>query len=177
MKIEQAKACHDFFDGVIVGEGVSCYKKTYNDMKLFYENIDETISPDELMYEVFSYEGDTADDMLFWGLTILYPVVVAGECNMTRGHFHLDRTKPEIYLGLSGEGLLLYMNQLGNTFAEYISRGSVHYIKGEYAHRLVNTGDTPLKVGACWEKAAGHDYEAIEKKQFPERIFKKDGGR
>jgi len=172
MEVRQTKIHHDFLDGVITGEQVSHYKKTYNDVKSLYEMTDESISPDELMYEVFSYEGDTAEDTLCWGLTILYPITVVGECNMTRGHFHLDRTKPEIYVGFGGAGLLMYMDESGATFAEEVSKGSVHYIRGEYAHRLVNTGDTPLKVGACWGKNAGHDYEAIEKKSFSERIYK-----
>ena len=53
--------------------------------------------------------------------------------------------------------------------------GSLQYIDGRLAHRLINTGDTMFKVAACWANRAGNDYSAIEEKSFPVRCFKKDG--
>jgi glucose-6-phosphate isomerase, archaeal len=87
----------------------------------------------------------------------------------------MDRTEPEIYFGLGGNGLLIYMDEKGECFAEKVCKGSIHYIHGEYAHRLINTGDIDFKVGAAWRKAAGHDYEAIENKNFPCRVYKIEG--
>ena len=79
------------------------------------------------------------------------PVLVNGECNITRGHFHQALNCDEIYFCFQGEGLLLYMDENGKCWAEKMSAGSVHYIDGRLAHRLVNTGDGELHIGACPE--------------------------
>lgn len=39
----------------------------------------------------------------------------------------------------------------------------------------VNIGEEDLKVGACWPTSAGHDYAAIETREFGYRVFKKNG--
>lgn len=173
MKILEPKYKHDFFNGVITGENVIYYKKFYKDLKKIYEHIDENIPDDEVLYEVYTIESDKHSELL-WGLTVIQPKQIQNEYNMTRGHFHLDKNQPEIYFGLSGEGLLLFMNELGECFAEKVSQNSVHYIKGKYAHRLINTGEEILKVGASWNRIAGHDYEAIENGIKFERIFKEE---
>ncbi|MDI3312094.1 MAG: glucose-6-phosphate isomerase family protein, partial [Thermoanaerobacterium sp.] len=100
---------------------------------------------------------------------------IEDECNMTRGHFHQDKNCAEYYFCVEGEGLLLLMNDNSEMWAEKVYPGSVHYIDGKYAHRLVNIGDTVLKVGACWPTTAGHDYDAIEKNEFPYRVYKRNG--
>ncbi|MCB6313949.1 cupin domain-containing protein, partial [Gordonibacter pamelaeae] len=81
---------------------------------------------------------------------MLYPVLVNGECNMTRGHWHENRECVEFYFCLSGEGLLMLMDEDGTTWAEKTYPGSLHHIDGHLAHRLINTGEEPMKIGACW---------------------------
>ncbi len=174
MKIIEPKYMHDFYEGVIQGENVQHYTKRYGDIHSIYQAYDDTLSLDTVMYAVYTL-NEGGSNTLLWGLTVLYPITVNGECNMTRGHFHQDRREPEIYFGCGGDGLLLYLDSEGNMFAERIYKGSLHYIHGSYAHRLVNTGEDKLKVGACWREAAGHDYKSIEEKPFSYRIFKEDG--
>lgn len=174
MKIIEPKYIHDFYEGVIQGENVQHYKKLYQEINFIYQASDEQLSPDTVMYEVYSF-NEGGSNTILWGLTVIYPISVNGECNMTRGHFHENRNEPEIYFGCGGEGLLLYLDSDGNIFAEKIFKGSLHYIHGNYAHRLVNTGEDTLKVGACWREAAGHDYKTIEEKPFPNRIYKENG--
>lgn len=171
MEIRDPKYRHNFFDGIIEGKNVQKYIKKYNEVKNIYAEYDKKIDLETEMYEVYSIK-DNDEATLLWGLTILHPITVNNEYNMTRGHFHKEKNEPEIYFGLSGEGILLFMKESGECFAEKIFRGSIHYIEGKYAHRLVNTSDEVLKVGACWNERAGHDYETIEKKGFSERIFK-----
>ena len=67
------------------------------------------------------------------------------------------------------------MDESGECYAEKMSVGTVHHIDGRLAHRLVNTGDEQLHVGACWPTNAGHDYEKVEKMPFSVRIFKENG--
>lgn len=174
MEIRKPKYTQDFFNGIIEGGGVQSYKKLYKDISFAYENKDENLSDNTVMYEVYSFD-EGGENTLLWGLTILHPVTVAGECNLTRGHFHCDRTEPEIYFGLGGQGLLIYMDENGKCFGEEVFKGSIHYIHGDYAHRLINIGDIDLRVGACWRLAAGHNYADIEKKPFPMRVYKIQG--
>lgn len=175
IKILQPSIRYDFENGMLLGKKVKQYDKTYGQIKSIYQTDDSKISNEEEMYRVYSYLEDDTDNGLAWGVTVLNSILVGEECNMTRGHFHLDRTEPEIYIGSSGNGLLLLMNDRGECFAEEVFRHSVHYIKGEYAHRLINTGNQELKVAACWNLKAGHDYEEIEKHPFSVRVFKRQG--
>ena len=173
MEIKKPKNTHAYLNGIIEGENVSHYKKPYKDVVQIYKNNDENLVLETIMYEVYSL-FDQEDKSLLWGLTIIHPITVAQECNMTRGHYHAQKSQPEIYFGLAGRGLLMFMRD-DEIFAEEVFEGSIHYIDGEYAHRLINTGSTDFKVGACWPKQAGHDYKAIEEQPFSVRVFKKDG--
>lgn len=174
MEILDAKV--KFLQGILQGQKVDSYQKFLKDMVGVYRSAQEE-DPDKLLYTVYSYEAEGSNQAggLYWGLTVLEPVTVNGECAMTRGHFHLDRSCAEFYFGISGTGLLLLMDDSGKTWAEKVEAGSVHYIDGRMAHRLINTGDEQLKVGACWPPVAGHDYAAIEKSGFGYRVFRRDG--
>ena len=175
MDIIEVKAIQDFVNGTLSGEGVNVTQKLYKDAKSFYASIDESLSDDTIMYEVYQYSvGDAAKKgNLDWGITVMKPVYVQGECNVTRGHFHNDLDCDEIYFCMTGEGLLLYMDEKGECYAEKMAPGSVHHIDGKLAHRLVNTGDVDMRIGCCWPTTAGHDYARIEAHPFTVRIFRK----
>ncbi len=173
MEIFDPKAIHDIEHGVIEGKDVICAKKYFHEVAYLYENAN--IEGDPVVYTVYSYtqQDEHVKGNLQWGLTILEPLYIHDECNMTKGHFHVDRDCAEFYFGIEGEGLLLLMDEDGHTYAQKVFKGSLHHIDGHVAHRLVNTGKVPLKVGACWPTTAGHDYEAIEQREFGYRIFKR----
>lgn len=177
MTIREPEVTHLLPAGVPSGMPVAMYEKRFSDIAFAYHN-PENIYKNTLMYTVYSYESGNPSQRgnLNWGLTILEPVLVNGECNMTRGHFHVDRNCAEIYLGLGGEGLLLLMDESGNMTAERMFNGSVHHIDGKFAHRVVNTGDSRLLVGACWPSTAGHDYAATEKTPFCYRVYRTENG-
>lgn len=173
MKVIEPKVIHHIYQGVIVGNDVQKLTKKYHELAYLYAKKRED---DPIVYEVYSYsQGDNVLGNLNWGLTVLKPIDSFGECNMTKGHFHENMDCAEFYFGIAGEGLLLMMDENGYTWAEKIFEGSLHYIDGHVAHRLINIGDTDLKVGACWSTSAGHDYKRIEKHEFGYRVFKKDG--
>lgn len=166
-----------FFDHVIEGPSTTKTSKPYHEAKSFYKEIDESLRDDEVMYDVYRTTNESvgAKQDMMWGLTVLYPITVKGECNMTRGHFHADEARSEVYYGFGGEGLLLFMDKDGNTWAERVFKGSVHLIDGQFGHRLVNTSvKEPLKVVACWSKHAGYDYEYVEDNPFGYRIYNVD---
>lgn len=176
MEVIEPKVIHHINGGVMEGTEVKKYEKRLSQMQQVYQD-PSGINENTLLYTVYSYSQGPENKLgnLCWGLTILEPVLINGECNMTRGHYHANPDCAEFYLGAGGEGLLLLMDRSGRTWAEHVHEGSLHYIDGTWAHRLVNTGEVPCKVAACWPTASGHDYAAIEEKDFPERVFKKDG--
>ena len=74
-------------------------------------------------------------------------------------------------LGGDCTGALILMDEAGKTWFEAMRPGSLHYIPGFVAHRLANTGDVPLRVGACWPSDAGHDYASIASAGFTARLM------
>lgn len=163
-----------FLDGIIQGENIESYQKNFDEVKYLYKN--PKIKGNPVVYEVYSFTKGNQTNIgnLIWGLTVLKPILINGECNMTKGHFHKNRDCAEFYFGIEGKGLLLLMNEFGECWAENVFAGSIHHINGKLAHRLVNTGDKDFKVGACWSPMAGHDYRVIEEHPFPYRILKEE---
>lgn len=173
MELKKAEAFHlDVIEGLNVKQG----EKRLKDLSFIFENT-SSLDPNTLLYTVYSHESfsEKKSGELYWGLTVLEPVLINGECNMTRGHFHENRNAAEYYVGASGEGILLLMDENGKTWGEKVEKGSIHYIKGTLAHRLINTGNEQLKVAACWPRDAGHDYKSVEEKEFSVRIFNENG--
>lgn len=177
MEIKKAKVLQDYLNGVMSGEKVVNYKKLLKDARHFYQKGNCDLADDTLMYQVYSYSQGNPEQSgnLNWGLTVMESVLINNECNITRGHFHENLDCAEIYFCLHGEGLLMFMDENGNCFAEEMKVGTIHHIDGKLAHRLVNIGNEQLRVGACWPTTAGHDYERVEKKPFTTRIFKEHG--
>jgi glucose-6-phosphate isomerase len=179
MKIYEPQLWHNISQGIMEGTGVKYYQKHLKDVQNLYRQADlcDQYDPETVVYEVYSFAAGAADTRgnLYWGMTVMEPLLFGGECNMTRGHFHQDRDCAEYYFGIEGEGLLLLMDEQREMWAEKIFPGTLHYIDGQYAHRMVNIGDSRLKVGACWPTTAGYDYASIAAAEFPYRIFRTAG--
>lgn len=58
MEIKDPKVVHDYLNGVIEGENVKKSIKLYSDAKKFYKSVDSSVSDDQIMYEVYSYEHE-----------------------------------------------------------------------------------------------------------------------
>jgi len=135
------------------------------------------IAPETSVYAVQSWlpVAEGTQGALFFGVSTIMPGKVGNEYFMTKGHFHLKSDRAECYWGVAGKGMLILMDQNNNTWGEEVSPGSLHYIGGNTAHRLANTGDCELIVGACWPADAGHDYETIAQNGFTARLLEIDG--
>jgi glucose-6-phosphate isomerase, archaeal len=137
----------------------------------------QQLDPETVVYRVQAYlpvrEGTPGG--LFFGTTEIMPGKVGNEYFMTRGHFHAQSNRSEFYWGVKGKGMLIFMDEARNTWAEEMNPGSLHYIGGYIAHRVANTGDTPLIFGACWPSDAGHNYEVIDINGFSARLIESEG--
>lgn len=166
MKIHYPVTFFDSVNGSLTGKAVSLTKRTISDLEGVFE--DEAalseMNPDEVIYEVEIHQPvGEIEGGLYFGTSYINPGKVGNEYFMTKGHFHAKRDRGEYYWGIAGKGLLLLMDEHRNTWAEIVKKGSLHYIPGYIAHRLINTGQERLVVGACWPADAGHDYETIQK--------------
>lgn len=163
----------------LVGDGVENITRRIKDLKGIFKDEEAfgQMNPDEVAYEVSSFlpvkEGTPGG--LYFGITYLHPGKVGNEYFMTKGHFHANIDRAEYYWGLTGEGMLLFMDEERNVWAEKMFPGSLHYIPGGIAHRVANTGSQLLSFAACWPSDAGHNYEEIATNGFACRLVEKNG--
>lgn len=178
--IREPKGIQEFWDECILsGENVKWRQKYVRECVNVYKNNDAINNfGDTIAYKVanqnFNRENYVKGN-LQWGITYINPFTVDGECAMTSGHYHDDNDCDEYYYGLAGEGFLLFWDGKDEFYAEKIFKGSLHYINGKYAHRIINSGDTVLAVAACSLPASKQNHKKIEERGFPYRCFKENG--
>jgi glucose-6-phosphate isomerase len=131
---------------------------------------------DPLLYEVLQYDVPEEAGQLICCTTVLQPGTVGDEYYMTKGHYHAARETAEVYLGLSGQGLLLLRTEDGRASTQQLAPGTVAYVPPYWAHRTVNTGTEPLVFLAVYPGQAGHDYAAIEQTGFGQRVLRTADG-
>ncbi|MDO5144110.1 MAG: glucose-6-phosphate isomerase family protein [bacterium] len=169
----------NYLTGYMQGDGVSQSSRSLVDLKNVFENEDARAGMDQqtIVYDVQSHaavpEGTTGG--LFFGTSNVMPGQVGDEYFMTKGHYHARKECAEYYWCIEGTGALILMDESGRCWFEEMSPGSLHYIPGFVAHRLANTGDVPLRVGACWPSDAGHDYATIAEHGFTARLKNVNG--
>ncbi|MBC8081506.1 MAG: glucose-6-phosphate isomerase [Gorillibacterium sp.] len=165
-------------EGYLEGQGVSQAVRCIKDLKgVFADDVAwNLMDSDKAVYQVEVHDrcGEIEGGLLF-GISLLYPGKVGNEYFMTKGHFHKKLDRGEYYWGIQGAGLLVLMDEERRTWTEKVFKGSLHYITGHVAHRLVNVGEEKLIVGACWPSDAGHDYESIQRDGFGIRVFEQNG--
>ncbi|GAA3400471.1 glucose-6-phosphate isomerase family protein [Paenibacillus hodogayensis] len=178
MSIIHEPALFDAAAGRLKGEGVSRSTRTIRELPGVFAAEEERASLDPTLpvYEVEMHDRcGEVEGGLYFGVSHVHPGKVGNEFFMTKGHFHQKRDRGEYYWGIEGNGLLLLMDEARHSWAERVFPGSLHYIAGHVAHRLINTGDVKMIVGACWPSDAGHDYEAILNEGFSVRVVEQDG--
>lgn len=135
---------------------------------------------DPVVYSVSSLEPANGEGDLHIGLGQIMPGRVGAEYYLTRGHLHSWREAAEVYIGLSGDGLLLLESEDGDAStvtasAAPIGPNTVLYVPGHTAHRTVNTGSVPLTYLGIYPARAGHDYAAIATENFRQVVVERDG--
>jgi glucose-6-phosphate isomerase len=170
----------DWLSGTMRGSAVQHSAKTLGEMAGMFQDSGALRSMDQntIIYRVQWTEPvpHGTEGGLFWGSTFIEPGRVGDEYFMTHGHFHLKRDRGEYYGTTGGKGVLVLMDEDRTTRTETMFPGSLHYIAGGVAHRVVNTGEVPLLFWACWPSDAGHDYASIKTQGFGVRVLHRDGG-
>ncbi len=170
----------DWLAGSMRGVAVQQSKKTLGEMAGLFHDANALRSMDENMvvYRIQWTEPVPrgTEGGLFWGSTTIAPGRVGDEYFMTHGHYHLKRDRGEYYGVIGGKGMLVLMDEDRATRTEAMVPGSLHYIAGGNAHRVVNTGHEPLLFWACWPSDAGHDYTSIKTQGFGARVLHRHGG-
>ncbi len=175
----QAQVSLQWASGLLSGEPVSQSAKTIRDLAPIFSDhtAHAAMDPNREIYRVRWWAPVNAgtEGGLFWGVTVLEPGKVGDEYFMTHGHFHADPTRAEFYATVSGAGMLIRMDSERKTWGEVMTPGTLHYIRGEHAHRVANIGSEPLVFWACWGSDAGYDYGTIAKRGFGARLVERNG--
>lgn len=131
---------------------------------------------DPLLYKVVSVESGNSSGDLHYGVGLLMPGRIGMEYFMTKGHLHAWREAAEVYIGLSGEGVMLLENESnGDSQLVPLLPNQIVYVPGHTAHRTMNTGGVPLKYIGIYPAKAGHDYRNIADSNFRHVVFQEDG--
>ncbi|GAB6987246.1 glucose-6-phosphate isomerase family protein [Nocardioides pyridinolyticus] len=164
----------DFESGALTPDPV-ILRRNHADLAGYFANESDAPGEDE-MYAVHEIRVPATNNNLLSSTTVLQPGTVGGEYFMTKGHFHATRDRAEIYLTLSGQGLLVMALEDGTTETKEMRPGIVNYVPGHWAHRSVNTGDTPLVFYAVYIGDAGYDYATIAEQGFPVVVVEGEHG-
>ncbi len=139
-------------------------KRYYHDFNSQFLYSDLQDNP--LIYEFDNVIPDENEQSLLYGITEIQPGSINGEFFMTKGHCHLIPSA-EIYFCLEGIGLVYQESSDSEIIETFISPGEIVYCKPGFGHRLVNTGNSILKVLCVCRADAGHDYNF----EFSQRYF------
>lgn len=133
-------------------------------------------SADPLLYTVSTCELGEGPAGMHCGLGVLLPGRVGDEYFMTRGHLHMRREAPELYIGLKGRGMILMQREDGTgSLTADLSGECLAYVPGYTAHRTINTGNVPLVYVGIYAADAGHDYEPVRKTNFTDVVVRRGG--
>ncbi|MDV6270878.1 glucose-6-phosphate isomerase family protein [Rhodococcus globerulus] len=115
------------------------------------------------VYWVESSDTQGGEGGLITGISVLEPGTIGEEYYMTRGHLHQKSDRAELYLGLSGKGVMLLDSLDGQSVALEIGPGDAVYVPGHWVHRSVNVGTERMSTLFSYACDAGQDYGIIER--------------
>jgi len=145
---------------------------------MFYdtESVEKLVKKgDPVVYDIRHQNFITRNSDMALGVTVVQPGKVGDEYHMTKGHFHEREDRPEIYFCVQGEGYLLMETNNGDFKVEFWRPGTITHIPGNYAHRVVNTGDKPLYFFASFNVSAGHLYKPVIENGFSKIVVEREG--
>lgn len=141
----------------------------FGDVKHLFSNLENTsYRDDDIVYFVERVAAADSQTPEF-SITTIMPGNISGECFFTRGHDHKPE-KGETYFCIAGQGGLIVEKDGGSEWLP-MSPGDVIQLKSGWAHRTVNTGDTPLIFVGQYITPFEVDY-GISERGFKMKVFK-----
>lgn len=177
--MQSSKTKFNLKNGLAKSEDVESLKRYATNLKGIFADEEKLTSlidsSNPLIYEFYDLGVEEKPGNLAYGTSIVYPGVVGREFYMTKGHFHTVLDTAEVYLCLSGHGLMVMENPEGETEIQELTAGEAVLVPGRYAHRSVNISDSePLVTFFTFAADAGHDYGTIEQKGFRKLVLRTD---
>lgn len=144
------------------------YEKRLGDLRGVYRDEEAferllVADDDAPKYWVENHQSEEGAGGLITGISVLEPGKVGDEYFMTRGHLHVKADRAELYLGLTGRGVLLLETLDGESEAIPMGPGEAVYAPGHWVHRSINVGTERFATLFCFAADAGQDYEIIER--------------
>lgn len=115
------------------------------------------------VYWVETTQTEDGPGGLITGISVLEPGTVGQEYAMTRGHLHAVADRSELYVGLSGRGVLVLDTLDGRSEVVEVAPGKAVYVPGYWVHRSVNVGAERFVTLFSYAADAGQDYAIIER--------------
>ena len=167
----------------IISKPANVWSRNLSEMKGFFidskKQNDILKNSNPVIYEVFEYKMPEKNGHLNPVTTVLYPGKVGNEFFMTKGHYHANRFRAEVYFILQGKGVLLMQTDDGQSNYQIFQKNDLLYIPPCWAHRMVNTSfDENLVFYGVYPSDSGHDYGTIEESGFINKVLfcsSKDG--
>lgn len=163
----------DIASGALIPSGPTLTRRL-SDLKGCFKNQSaweiEVNKTNPVVYQVISSLVPESNRELPQSITTILPGNCDGELYMTKGHQHPD-PQGEIYYGLEGQGGIILFDGKKTSWLD-ITPGKIGYIPPGWAHRSINTGQTPYKFLAVYPGCAGHDYQWVLDNGMGLRAFK-----
>ena len=128
------------------------------------------------VYWVETTQTEDGPGGLITGISVLEPGTVGQEYAMTRGHLHAISDRSELYVGLSGRGVMVLDTLDGQSHVIEVTPGKAVYVPGHWVHRSVNVGDERFATLFTYAADAGQDYAIIERAGGMRSLVEVDGG-
>jgi len=157
------------------GELANCgsHNKVYlNDIKTLFkdqEEVQKRLDENPLIYETFYPDIDTNIMYVFYGVTKIHPGTIGREFFMTKGHLHIPEQITEMYLCLSGRGMLLEQKD-NNIKKTVMEPGTITYVGESSFHRTYNIGKEPFIFIVACNADFEHDYSLLKDDGFLEIV-------
>jgi len=154
-------------DGRLVGSN-GRYERFLPDLEGLYRDVDAyiqqlAVDDGRPVYWVESSQTEDGPGGLITGISALEAGTVGREYAMTRGHLHAIADRSELYVGLSGHGVMILETLDGRAEVVDVTPGKAVYVPGWWVHRSVNVGRERFVTLFCYAADAGQDYMIIER--------------
>lgn len=156
------------------------YEKFLPDLEGLYRDADAyahrlSTNAGDPVYWVETTHTEDGPGGLITGLSVLEPGTVGQEYAMTRGHLHAVSDRSELYVGVSGRGVMVLDTLDGQSHVVEVTPGKAVYVPGHWVHRSVNVGDERFVTLFTYAADAGQDYAIIERAGGMRSLVEVDG--